>query len=59
MGRDRSVGIATRYGMDGPGIASRWFILTKTTVYVLWYVYMHRCEQSGVFETHNHTHHSP
>ena len=24
MGRDRSVGIATRYGLDGLGIESRW-----------------------------------
>ena len=24
MGRDNSVGIATGYGMDGPGIESRW-----------------------------------
>ena len=24
MGRDGSVGIATRYGLDGPGIESRW-----------------------------------
>ena len=24
MGRDTSVGIATRYGLDGPGIESRW-----------------------------------
>ena len=24
MGRDSVVGIATRYGMDGPGIESRW-----------------------------------
>jgi hypothetical protein len=24
MGRDSSVGIATRYEMDGPGIESRW-----------------------------------
>ena len=24
MSRDRSVGIATRYGLDGPGIESRW-----------------------------------
>jgi hypothetical protein len=23
-GRDRVVGIATRYGLDGPGIESRW-----------------------------------
>ena len=23
-GRDSSVGIATRYGLDGPGIKSRW-----------------------------------
>jgi hypothetical protein len=23
-GRDSSVGIATRYGLDGPGIESRW-----------------------------------
>ena len=24
MGRDSSVGIATRYGLHGPGIESRW-----------------------------------
>ena len=24
MGRDSSVGIATRYGLEGPGIESRW-----------------------------------
>jgi len=24
MGRDNSVGTATRYGLDGPGIESRW-----------------------------------
>jgi hypothetical protein len=24
MGRDISFGIATRYGLDGPGIDSRW-----------------------------------
>ena len=24
VGRDSSVGIATRYGVDGPGIESRW-----------------------------------
>ena len=24
MGRDSSDGIATRYGLDGPGIESRW-----------------------------------
>jgi hypothetical protein len=24
MGRDSSVGIATGYGLDGPGIKSRW-----------------------------------
>ena len=24
MGRDTSVGIPTRYGLDGPGIESRW-----------------------------------
>jgi hypothetical protein len=24
VGRDSSVGIATRYGLDGPGIESRW-----------------------------------
>ena len=24
MGRDNSVGIATRYGLDGPGIESHW-----------------------------------
>jgi hypothetical protein len=25
VGRDRIVGIATRYGLDGPGIESRWW----------------------------------
>jgi hypothetical protein len=25
MGRDSSFGIATRYGLDGPGIESRWW----------------------------------
>jgi hypothetical protein len=25
VGRDSSVGIATRYGLDGPGIESRWW----------------------------------
>ena len=24
MGRDSPVGVATRYGLDGPGIESRW-----------------------------------
>ena len=24
MGRDSSVGIATRYGLEGPGIESQW-----------------------------------
>jgi len=24
MGRDKVVGIATRYGLDGPGMESRW-----------------------------------
>jgi hypothetical protein len=24
VGRDRVVGVATRYGLDGPGIDSRW-----------------------------------
>ena len=24
MGRDSAVGIATRYGLDGPGIESQW-----------------------------------
>ena len=24
MGRDSTVGVATRYGLDGPGIESRW-----------------------------------
>jgi hypothetical protein len=24
VGRDSAVGIATRYGLDGPGIESRW-----------------------------------
>ena len=25
MGRNSAVGIATRYGLDGPGIESRWW----------------------------------
>ena len=25
LGRDSSVGIATRYGLDGPGIESQWW----------------------------------
>ena len=24
VGRDNSVGVATRYGLDGPGIEARW-----------------------------------
>ena len=32
MGRDRSVGIATRYGLDGPGIESRWRARFTTSV---------------------------
>jgi len=30
MGRDSSVGIATRYGLDGPGIESRWGEIFRT-----------------------------
>ena len=29
-GRDSSVGIATRYGLDGPGIESRWGEISRT-----------------------------
>jgi hypothetical protein len=29
-GRDSSVGIATRYGLDGPGIESRWGWIFRT-----------------------------
>ena len=32
MGRDSSVGIATRYGLDGPGIESLWGARFSTTV---------------------------
>ena len=32
MGRDSSVGIAPRYGLDGPGIESRWEATFSTTV---------------------------
>ena len=32
MGRNSSVGIATRYGLDGPGIESRWGRDFPTTV---------------------------
>ena len=31
-GRDRSVGIATRYGLDGPGIESQWEARYSTPV---------------------------
>jgi hypothetical protein len=30
VGRDSSVGIATRYGLDGPGIESRWGEIFRT-----------------------------
>ena len=30
MGRDSSAGIATRYGVDGPGIESRWGEIFRT-----------------------------
>ena len=32
MDRDSSVGIATRYGLDGPGIESRWGVEISATV---------------------------
>ena len=32
MGRDSSVGIATRYGLGGPGIESRWGARFSTPV---------------------------
>jgi hypothetical protein len=32
VGRDSSVGIATRYGLDGPGIESRWEARFSATV---------------------------
>jgi len=32
VGRDGSVGIATRYGLDGPGIDSRWGARFSTPV---------------------------
>ena len=32
MGRDGSVGIVTRYGLDGPGIESRWGARFSTPV---------------------------
>jgi hypothetical protein len=30
MGRDSSVGIASRYGLDGPGIETRWGEIFRT-----------------------------
>jgi hypothetical protein len=30
MGRDSSVGVATRYGLDGPVIESRWGEIFRT-----------------------------
>ena len=32
MGRDSSVGIATRYGLDGPGMESQWGARFSATV---------------------------
>ena len=32
VGRDSVVGIATRYGLDGPGIGSRWGATFSTTI---------------------------
>ena len=32
MGRDSTVGVATRYGLDGPGIESRWGARFSATV---------------------------
>ena len=32
MGRDSSVGIATRYGLEGPGIESRWGVRFSASV---------------------------
>ena len=32
MGRDSSVGITTDYGLDGPGIESRWVAIFSTPV---------------------------
>ena len=32
MGRDNSVGIATRYGLGGPGIEFRWGAIFSTPV---------------------------
>jgi len=32
MSRDSSVGIATRYGLDGPGIESRWRARSSASV---------------------------
>ena len=36
MGRDSSVGIATRYGLDGPGMESRWGALGPTQPPIQW-----------------------
>ena len=33
VGRDSSVGIATRYGLDGPGIESQWEVRFSTPVW--------------------------
>ena len=35
MGRDSSVGIATRYGLNGPGIESRWGARFSATVHTV------------------------
>jgi hypothetical protein len=36
MGRDSSVGIATRYRLDGPGIESRWGEIFRTRADRTW-----------------------
>jgi len=36
VGRDSSVGIATRYGLEGPGIESRWGEIFRTYPDRLW-----------------------
>jgi len=35
QGRDSSVSIATRYGLDGPGIESQWGEILRTCPYGL------------------------
>ena len=47
MGRDSSVGIATNYWLDGPGIESRWGA-RFSALHVYIYIYIYICNALSV-----------